>query len=432
MKFATSYFRVKGEDPIIAMEPFWIEKKIGRFDFGAFVNRQFGSIDTLFMDYENMYDLGQKLTLLFRFNILKNPYLHHFMEVLQQYDLRFGPDLRSFLDHWESKAHEENIQLPENNQAIKLMTIHKSKGLEFPVVIIPDLTWAIEPHRRKEFFEVENELLHVNLSSKNVPEYVEQSYLQEYEQILLDQLNLLYVAFTRSEERIYAFTDTKTKSKTNGRYSKLSQLINEGLPAISNDLGLQEEEDKIWLGKEHKVDRTSTKQDGFVPDELHDFLWFPEISLQDEELQEEEVLSEDQLFGNQLHLLLSKVSTINELDETVDSLKKQDLLDDNFVEEIYSKVQNILELPEYQNMLSQAKEMYSEQDILIDEQRVKRPDKLIKTDSGFIVIDFKTGKPLRKHEQQVRNYCEVLKQMGSNEVEGYLLYTQDLSLQKVS
>lgn len=433
MKFATSYFRVKGEDPIVAMEPYWIEEKIGRFDFEAFVNAQFGSVDVLFMDYENMYDLGQKLTLLMRFNILKNPYLHHFMEVLQQYDLRFGPDLRSFLDHWESKAHEENIQLPENSQAIKLMTIHKSKGLEFPVVIIPDLTWAIEPHRRKEFFEVESELLHVNLSSKNVPDYVERSYLQEYEQILLDQLNLLYVAFTRAEDRIYAFMDTKKgKSKTSDRYSKLSQLINEGLPDISNELGLQDEDDQIWLGEEVKVTRDSLHQKGFVPDELHDFLWFPEISLQDEELKEEEVLSEDQLFGNQLHILLSKVSTTNELDEAIDSLKKQDLLDDKYEHEIRSKVQDILELTDYQNMLSEAREIYSEQDILIDEIHVKRPDKLIKTENGFVVIDFKTGKPLRKHEQQVMNYCNVLKQMGVDEVSGYLLYTQDLSLKKVS
>lgn len=433
MKFATSYFRAKGKDPIVALQPFWKDGKIGRFDQEAFVNNQFGSSEVLFVDYENMYDLGQKFTLLMRFNILRNPYLHHFMEILQQFDLRFGPDLRSFLDHWESKAHKENIQLPDNSEAIKLMTIHKSKGLEFPVVIVPDLTWAIEPHRRSEFFEVDNELLRVNLKGSNVPDYVEQSYIQEYEQILLDQLNLLYVAFTRAEDRLYAFTDQKGMSKTSDRFTKLSQLINVGISSVFNELGIRnEDEAHLKYGEEHIIERENVGADGFIPEELHDFLWFPEISLQDDELKEQEVLSDDQLFGNQLHLVLSKIETEDQLDRVINDLKKEDLIDQKYVADIRKKVISIFELEPFQQLLQDAEKTYNEQDILIDETHVKRPDKLIQKRNGFIVIDYKTGKPLKKHERQVLNYCQVLKQMGADEVEGYLLYTHDLTLKKVS
>ena len=431
MKFATSYFRVKGEDPVVAMNEYWIEDKVGRFDFNRFMDQVFGGESELFMGYENMFDLGQKLVLLMKLNILKNPYLHHLIEILQQFDLRFGPDLRSFLEYWESKAHKENIQLPENDQAIKLMTIHKSKGLEFPVVILPDLTWSIEPHKKKQFFEVENEILHVKLSNKNVPDYVDRSYIEEYEQILLDQLNLLYVAFTRAEDRVYALTDNKGPSKSSSRYTKLSQLINTAIPNFPNALGVKTSEERITLGSEINIERAGTIQEGFIPEDLDDFLWFPEISLQDDELKEEEVLSEDQLFGNQLHLLFSHASTLSELDDKVSQLRKQDLLDLDQIDKVVGKVKEIMGISAYADLMSNAKEVLSEQDILIDEKHIKRPDKIIKTDNGVVVVDFKTGKELRKHEQQVQNYCQVLIQMGMKNVEGYLIYAEDLNMKKV-
>ncbi len=431
MKFATSYFRVREEDPVVAMQPYWIEDKIGRFDFESFVDEHFGGEDKLFMSFENMYDLGQKLVLLMRLNMLNNPYLHHLMEILQQYDLRFGPDLRSFLEHWESTAHKENIQLPENDQAIKLMTIHKSKGLEFPVVIIPDLTWEIKPHNKKQFFEVEDELLHVTLSSNNVPDYVEQSHKVEYEQILLDYMNLMYVAFTRAEDRVYALTDAKLRAKNRKRYSKLSQLINESIQGLAGELDMTQDEGVYSFGKEQNISREKAETTGFMPEELHDFLWFPEISLQDEELKEEEVISDDQRFGNQLHLLFSHATYLEDMEGAIEKLKKQDLLDLSFEDELRKVATTILQKEDYQGLLNGVEKIYNEQDILIDEKHVKRPDKLIKTDKGMIVIDFKTGKPLRKHETQVINYCTVLKQMGLEHVEGYLLYTQEVELKKV-
>lgn len=431
MKFATSYFRIKGEDPVIAMNEYWIDEKVGRFDFKRFMDQVFGGESELFMGYENMFDLGQKLVLLMKLNILKNPYLHHLIEILQQFDLRFGPDLRSFLEFWETKAHKENIQLPENDQAIKLMTIHKSKGLEFPVVILPDLTWSIEPHKKKQFFEVENEILHVKLSNKNVPDYVGLSYTEEYEQILLDQLNLLYVAFTRAEDRVYALTDNKGPGKDSTRYTKLSQLINISLPNFPKDLGVSASEERITLGREVSIERPGTIQEGFIPEDLDDFLWFPEISLQDDELKEEEVLSEDQRFGNQLHLLFSHASTLSEIDEKVDQLKKQDLLDLDQIDKVVGKAKEVLGMPAYVNLISNAQKVFSEQDILIDEEHIKRPDKIVTTDNGVIVIDFKTGKELRKHEQQVQNYCQVLMQMGMKNVEGHLIYTESLNMKKV-
>ena len=88
------------------------------------------------------------------------------MEILQQYDLRFGPDLRGFLEHWKTKSHDETVQMPENEHAIKIMTIHKSKGLEFPIVILPNLEWKIKPSRSEQFVQADNDEVFYSQLSK--------------------------------------------------------------------------------------------------------------------------------------------------------------------------------------------------------------------------------------------------------------------------
>jgi hypothetical protein len=185
-------------------------------------------------------------------------------------------------------------------------------------------------------------------------------------------------------------------------------------------------------GEQLQINRTEKVHKGFIPKELHDFLWFPEISLQDEQLKENEVVSDDQRYGNQLHLLFSKATHQHEIDAALKALIKQDLIDNDFIQLVVKVVKEIMGLEAYQLAVENAIEVFNEQDILIDEVHVKRPDKIIRTAKGLIVIDFKTGKPLRKHEQQVRNYCQVLQQMGELNVEGYLIYANELEMKKVS
>jgi ATP-dependent exoDNAse (exonuclease V) beta subunit len=142
------------------------------------------------------------------------------MEILQQYDLRFGPDLRGFLEHWNTKASSETVQMPENDHAIKIMTIHKSKGLEFPIVILPNLEWKISPSRSEQFVQADSDdVIYSKLSKENVPNYMTEAYNIEYEQQLLDAFNLLYVTMTRAKDRIYTLIDSKQEDFKKEHYN---------------------------------------------------------------------------------------------------------------------------------------------------------------------------------------------------------------------
>jgi len=107
------------------------------------------------------------------------------------------------------------------------------------------------------------------------------------------------------------------------------------------------------------------------------------------------------------------------------------LIEPKFEEEIKKTANATYALIEGQDFAQNAEKVLDEQDILISEKEVKRPDKLYITGNKAVVVDFKTGEPLNKHNSQVFNYCKQLSDMGFEETEGYLLYTQSMELKKV-
>jgi len=430
MKFASSYFQMKGADPVSEMEPFWIDGKVGSFDYDSFVDCYFQDVASFMPNYENMYDLGKKFTNLLRVNLLKNPYLHHFMEVLHDYDLKYGPDLRSFLEHWESKAKSENIQLPENDEAIKIMTLHASKGLEFPVVLIPELEWNLRTHEKEAFFQVDESVIRVKLSRKGTPEYVENAYQEEDQQQLLDGLNLMYVGFTRAEERLYVMFEEQYPSKSSDRFSSMNQLVTLIAEKL-NHPAIVRSENKIAIGEPQKVQKELEQNNGFEPDHLEDFLWFPEISLREEELEEVEVISKEQEFGNQLHLLIASTHEASLLEERINQLMRQDKVQARLKPSLLETAHDVFEIPEFKAIQKRAVKILDEQELLVDEKTTRRPDKILITRDEMIVIDFKTGQERKKHNEQVQSYCAVLTEMSQMSVAGYLLYTNNKQMKRV-
>jgi len=435
IKFATTYYRLQNTDPIVALIPFWMNEKVGDFDFESFVKQEFGSMEALMFPYENLYDLGERFIALVGLSELKNPYLHHLLELFQNYDLKYGPDIRGFIEEWNAKLHKSTIQMPENKEAIKIMTIHKSKGLEFPVVIMPSLSWEIKTHWGTHFVETnEGEVLYSTLSKENVPNYMLEAYTIEYNQLLLDELNILYVAFTRPSDRLYILSETQQPSAKDGFFTQINQPVAKSVELWNDDLITESSKEFIKIGEETKVDRKGSEEstgENFTPKDLSDFLWFPELSLQDEEALENEVFNEEQQYGNALHLVLSEMSNGRSADEIIEDLRFTGEIESRWEDQIKQTSSKIYALLEEQTFVRDAEKVLNEQDILISEKEVKRPDKLYLSGNKAVVVDFKTGEALSSHKAQVHNYCKQLFDMGFEENEGYLLYTKTMELQKV-
>ena len=209
-KFAEKYFSVYPENGYIKFKSYLVEhenpntgKKFKKFDDDRFTKDYFQSKELFFQKYENIYDLIQKFFQLINTNELQNPYIHHLADLAHEYDLTHGPDLKAFIDSYQSKGKKSAVQLPESENAIRIMSIHKSKGLEFPVVILPKLNLNLKLHNHNNFLVKDKEKILFTSQGKDSPvEAIKKITLSEIGQTITDSVNICYVAMTRPVERL--------------------------------------------------------------------------------------------------------------------------------------------------------------------------------------------------------------------------------------
>ncbi|AEH44494.1 UvrD/REP helicase [Thermodesulfatator indicus DSM 15286] len=152
------------------------------------------------------YDLVREIMFLFkvyeRFPA-EEAFLHRFLSLVLAFEQE-GAGLSSFLEHWEEKAPEERLGLPEEVAAVRVLTIHAAKGLEFDVVFLPFIHWEIKTSKLVSLEE--GTLAYVQ---KPYPQPVKEKILRERAAQALENLNLLYVAFTRAKEELFVFVPEK-------------------------------------------------------------------------------------------------------------------------------------------------------------------------------------------------------------------------------
>ncbi|MFA7274854.1 MAG: UvrD-helicase domain-containing protein [Crocinitomicaceae bacterium] len=421
-KFISMTLRVK-ELSLAAYEEYFVpveEKKYKRIDEQRFINDFFSSDDDFYMAFESIYDLIMKFCTLVKIDVLKNHYIHHLLDLAFQFDLRFGPDLQLFLEQYNNKGKKSSVQLPESEDALTIMTIHKSKGLEFPIVLLPNITMTSEKNDKSKYF-IESDQHIAQLSRvqiESLPEYAHQA-LEEKEQIRTDNTNIYYVAFTRAKTRLYA----RNYYKKNTQEERIAQICQESFPN-----NWSQEKELLEIGerkpKNEASPRSKIENSNFSPLSLQDFLWFPNIAIENNNpFDDDFTMSEAQLFGTQFHLLLSEVNAIHEIDEKLNHFIALGEIDGAYKNRMHQLVTDIFDkfLTELYGI---SDKVLSEQSILFADEKSSRPDKILFQKDSVIVLDFKTGTATKKHEKQVQNYAQLLKRMGYTDVKCALLYTE--------
>ena len=420
------------------MSDYW-KTKVGDLDFPQFIADYFESEEAFYFNYENLYDLGQQLSRLLHVNELNNPYLHHLMEMFHRYDEQYGPDLRGFMEQWEIDGYKETVQMPDNDEAIKIMTAHKAKGLEFPIVVLPNLAWEIKL-KDSFFLDVgEGKVVHTKLTKneETSPEFASKRYLDEVKKVFLDEFNLLYVAMTRPVHRLYGLVEANEKGvdkvgniadDSYSKIPKMSQLVFgvlNHLPA-SPELMIDAEKMEYGTAEVHVEHSESEEVNNVFAANISDRLWFPEISFRDSASIEQEEVSEELRFGAQLHLVLENATKGEQLHRTIEKLYRQDRVEQRFVQHLLEKASEVMNFPPYQELFQAAETVYNEQDIISSEVGVFRPDILFVKGKTCTVLDYKTGIERREHHQQMQQYLAVLQEMGYVDVKGILFYTSEM------
>lgn len=395
------------------------DKKYKRLDEVKFITDYFESEALFYFNYQSIFDLITKFCDLVHLDPLDNHYVHHLLDLAFQFDLRYGPDLQLFLEQYKQTGYKSPVQLPESDDALTIMSIHKSKGLEFPVVILPHISMGNpDKDRQKYYVEIEGRpsLLDGKLTS-SIAGY-EHFPQVEANQVMTDNLNMYYVAFTRAKTRLYVRNVYEEKKEEAKLHDVLEAQFSEGWNDDHTELKLGQR-----LPKKLSEGSQENSQSNFTPKALRDFLWFPSIALEKNNRQEEYTMSDSQLFGNQFHLLLSVLESKDQIETKLAELIAQGEIDAANQEKIKLEAEKVFDLY-LTDLYASSPQILSEKNILFTGTKNNRPDKILLAGKKAIVLDFKTGQQRNAHEKQIKSYADLLVKMGFDEVKKGLLYTE--------
>lgn len=366
------------------------------------------------------------------FNLVNSSdaYVQFFLDVVIEQQ-RKNIDISEFLDFWELKKNSLSIVAPESANAVQIMTIHKSKGLEFPVVIFPcdvDIyrqinpkVWVDElPENYDNFSELllpyNKELSHVNATGLRI-------YNQQREELELDNFNLLYVSLTRAVEQLHVITEKKISAKgveNTNFYSGvfINYLIQCNL--WTNDLLDYSFGDAKRASKKEGLTSVAEIHKKFIssPWQEHQLVLLAGASKLWDTMQGEAIN-----FGDLIHEILSKIITINDVDKAVNQFHQEGFLNKRQSEEIKEKINAIIKHPQLVTYFSKDVTVFNEREIVDVDNQILIPDRLVFTGENQVVImDYKTGERSNEHSQQIMRYERVLKSMNFNVTKKLLIY----------
>lgn len=407
-------------------------------------------------------DLVERIIKIFGIDTLttETAYICSFIDTLHTFISDNTADVAAFLEEWEARLHEKSIHA-DSAQGIRLITIHKSKGLEFPHVIVAYCNWKLE--QEDTFWCTPSEepysqlpIVPIDFAPKTLKGTVyEADSNQEHLNNVIDNLNLLYVAFTRAERSLHIIGN----KNGNGR----SKIITQVLDSITADLPgatlegdmknegeamtftygeptLQTEEKNHCKGpalnvferEEVPVEVTFHTFDGHKDfKQSNKSLDF--IATDDEQQQRQYIRT-----GNILHKIFSTIRTRDDIAPALQQLELDGLLpgDDVDKESLIDMIEKRLQDKRVADWFSPRWQLYNERSILFidptDNKAVsRRPDRVMTDGSEWIVVDFKFGSPKTEYHDQVRQYMALLSSMGNENIKGYLWYVYSNRIEEV-
>lgn len=384
-----------------------------------------------------VYELTEEIVRVLAMDQMPDPFIIFFLDAVLQFSQRQDTSVSGFLDWWTDNADKATLKTPEDYDAVKVLTIHKAKGLEFNIVIYP-----FADERRK----VTGNLVWVDFKSPGLPELrtalvpmskslldssLASVYEEEDNKVRLDFLNVLYVAMTRPKERLYVLTGKPGKDYSNG--NKTSDLFGIYLEATGHD---PFQTSRIVRGSENKrPEAASTSYPGFIFQTIHSSDWTERMSIRQNHPADWDVLTPDKprSLGNLVHQVLAGIQTFEDTDVVI----QQHIIDGYFDQKMLNEARNYLykmqsdsSLAPFFNPLA---EIRTEAEILTPAGRSYRPDRLVIYPDKALILDYKTGSPHESHGKQLLQYARLLKDMGYSNIQSYLYYLENQAgLQQVS
>ena len=412
-----------------------------------------------------LYELAERLHAIFELERLneQSAYVFAFYDQLASYVSDNTADIDSFLAAWDENICGKTIQ-SEETDGVRILSIHKSKGLEYNYVICPFCDWQLEKQsgnilwcqpQEQPFSDLP--IAPVDYSKGQMMGTIyEPDYLHEHLQNTVDNLNLLYVAFTRAKKGLYVFGKRGAKASRSGLIELCLPLVAQEMPeAILSGVEDEKVELRFSLAGDYRNSRSSrdsrsTSDNPFLqPAEpiAVDFRYMEsqvnfrqsnrsQAFIEADESNEIERLNYIQT-GSVLHQIFSMIRTTDDIEDALKQLQFEGVLYDEQItpERITAMLRKRLQDPRVADWFSLRWNLFNECTILTMEDgevKERRPDRVMTDGSNWVVVDFKFGSPKPEYYDQVREYMALIKTMQPEAaVNGYLWFVYSNKIEEV-
>lgn len=392
-----------------------------------------------------LLQLTESLIRLFNLNDKQGaqPFIIAFQDAVLDFLSEYYSDISRFLRWWEENGFKRALQIPESTNAMRIMTIHKSKGLQFKAVILPWCSWPLEPDNKNQkiiWRSLEEEpfdeagIIPLKFGGGLRKTLFEQDYFLEFQREMVDSLNLLYVALTRPEHYLFIMGPDASKSQKVAAkdISCILHAVNDGTIDVPG-MGAHDDNDcrLIRLGtfEAMKKDEKPDKKTEALP--VQNYLgsdWNQKLSI----ARRKNPVDQRQVsYGLLIHRVLSEIEYHTQAASAIRNLVREGVIDRQNAEVLEKKIADLLEDPQIKPWFAEDWIVRNEHTLLIPNEVSRRPDRVMLKGSEAIVIDFKTGKKQDSYQKQVRKYKQILGEMGYRQVSAYLLYLREDELPEI-
>jgi len=389
--------------------------------------------------YESIEELIRIFDLNHSLKSFSSGYITAFLDMVLDFSEKDSGGISGFLEWWETYGLDYTVPTPENINGINLMTIHKAKGLEFPVVILPlydlsdkkgDNLWL----HTSETYSSSNKFpppYYVKGTSLLTDSFFSEAWEEEKKKVEIDNINLFYVACTRAKDALFILTKEKKNSEEKcDNYNLLHDI------SIS-DFFTDKEKNFFTEGSLKNLQAPPLKNNtsfSIEDKELISNKWSKAITIRERSEKFWSFTPEDQQKkidrGIIIHEILSKIDKDTHFRDILKKMEFSGRIFKNENLEIENQLENIFKIKKVNHWFFGDGEHLNEQPI-ITKNGVYRPDKIIISKGVVTIIDFKTGKQSKSDILQVKEYKSLIMEMGYEEVRGVILYIGSLEIKEV-
>ncbi len=379
----------------------------------------------------NIYDLCEEIVRTF-INLKKiDAYLIGFIDVVYKYHID-GDSEADFSEWWNENKSKHSIAIPEGIDGIKILTIHASKGLQYPIVITPfnsnrdkkSNIWISAEDMTEQISAYKLPSARITTASTTEDSRFYQKISEEKALSLVDEINTTYVALTRAVDQLYIILPEPSSNSLKNNDYKLEKTIS-SFVKINNFT--ENITDKYAHYRKGILARKSTpNKDVSENNKKNNFSnyiskkWYNSIMQIPPKIESKAIE-----WGILFHYTMQYIINLKDLEKAIDKTRLHFNINEETCKKLSQLVLQTCENPKLKDFFKEDIKVYNEKSIMNKQGEIFRPDRLILDKKNAIIIDFKTGKAKEIHQTQILNYKNLLQETGIENIRAFVVYIED-------